>query len=148
MAHDVFISYSSKDKATADAVCHSLEAAGIRCWIAPRDVAPGASWPKAISDAIGASRVLVLVFSASADQSEAVQDEVMLALRKGGVVIPLRIEDVAPTGAMEFCLARRHWLDAFTPPLEEHLERLAQHVASLLPVGPPASAPPAPPPVG
>jgi TIR domain len=34
MAFDVFISYSSKDKTTADATCASLENAGIRCWIA------------------------------------------------------------------------------------------------------------------
>ncbi len=40
MAHDVFISHSAKDKATADAVCAVLEAEGIRCWIAPRDVLP------------------------------------------------------------------------------------------------------------
>ncbi len=36
MAHDVFISYSSKDKPIADAVCANIEAAGIRCWVAPR----------------------------------------------------------------------------------------------------------------
>ena len=41
MAHDVFISYSAKDKTTADGVCATLEAKGIRCWIAPRDILPG-----------------------------------------------------------------------------------------------------------
>ena len=40
MALDVFISYSSLDKATADAVCNQLESAGISCWIAPRDILP------------------------------------------------------------------------------------------------------------
>ena len=52
MAHDVFISYSKNDKATADAVCHALEADGIRCWVAPRDVSPGLSWKQSIVDAI------------------------------------------------------------------------------------------------
>jgi TIR domain len=33
----VFISHSSKDRATADAICTHLESAGIKCWIAPRD---------------------------------------------------------------------------------------------------------------
>ncbi len=37
MAHDVFISHSSKNKPAADAVCHALEGDGVRCWIAPRD---------------------------------------------------------------------------------------------------------------
>ncbi len=35
MAHDVFVSYSVKDKTTADAICAALEANGIRVWIAP-----------------------------------------------------------------------------------------------------------------
>lgn len=38
---DVFISYSSKDKSVADAVCHVLEENKIACWISPRDVIAG-----------------------------------------------------------------------------------------------------------
>jgi len=64
MTHDVFISYSSKDKPIADAICANVEATGIRCWIAPRDIAPGEDWPTAITKTISHSRILVLVFSA------------------------------------------------------------------------------------
>jgi hypothetical protein len=56
MAHDVFISYSSRDKPTADAVCAALESHGIRCWIAPRDVLPGMEWGEAIVNAIHDSK--------------------------------------------------------------------------------------------
>lgn len=44
--HDVFISYAAADKPVADAACATLESRKIRCWIAPRDVVPGArrSW--------------------------------------------------------------------------------------------------------
>jgi TIR domain-containing protein len=35
MLSSIFISHSSKDKATADAICQRLEADGIKCWIAP-----------------------------------------------------------------------------------------------------------------
>jgi hypothetical protein len=45
MTQDVLLSYSSKDKPSADAICAHLEAAGIRCWIAPRDIAAGDDWP-------------------------------------------------------------------------------------------------------
>lgn len=38
---DVFLSYSSKDKTTADAVVSDLEGHGIKCWYAPRDITPG-----------------------------------------------------------------------------------------------------------
>ena len=41
MEYVVFISYSHTDKASADAACATLEQAGIRCRIAPRDIVPG-----------------------------------------------------------------------------------------------------------
>jgi hypothetical protein len=43
MTRPVFISHSSLDKATADQVCTFLEDQGIVCWIAPRNVPPGAT---------------------------------------------------------------------------------------------------------
>jgi hypothetical protein len=52
MAHDVFISHSTEDKAVADAVCAILEKNGVRCWIAARDILPGADWSASIVDGI------------------------------------------------------------------------------------------------
>lgn len=52
MAHDVFISHSSKDKQVADAMCNKLESSGIRCWIAPRDILPGMDWTESLVKAI------------------------------------------------------------------------------------------------
>jgi hypothetical protein len=63
MVHNVFISYSSKDKPIADAICANTEANGVRCWIAPRDIAPGEDWPTAITKTIFQSLIMVLVFS-------------------------------------------------------------------------------------
>jgi formylglycine-generating enzyme required for sulfatase activity len=59
----VFLSYSSKDKAWADAACAVLEGRGVRCWIAPRDIAPGTEWGAAIIAGIDACRVMVPVGS-------------------------------------------------------------------------------------
>ncbi len=39
--HDIFISYSSKDKKIAFALCHFLEKNGLHCWIAPRNIRVG-----------------------------------------------------------------------------------------------------------
>jgi len=131
MAHDVFISYSQKDKPTADAACAALEAAGIRSWIAPRDVPAGMSWPAAIVGAIGQCRVMVLVFSSHAIASEEVQREVVNAFQERVVVVPLRIEDVRPSGDMAYYMRTTHWLDAMTPPLAAHLQRLCKTVRAL-----------------
>ena len=153
MAHDVFVSYSHHDKPQADAVCATLEAKGIRCWIAPRDVIPGQEWGAAIVNAIRSSRVMVLVFSSHANASPQIRREVERAVNAETVLIPFRIEDVAPAESLEYFLGTPHWLDALTAPLESHLDRLAVAVASFLVAAEPAGQPtaevrPSPPPAG
>jgi hypothetical protein len=132
MNFDVFISYSSKDKAAADAACASLEAAGVRCWIAPRDVLPGADWGASIIEALDSCRAMVLIFSASANDSPQIRNEVVRAVNRGVPVIPVRIENVEPTKALAYFMGAVHWLDALTPPLEKHLKHLASSVRLLL----------------
>lgn len=132
MAHDVFISYSTKDKPTADAVCNTLEGHGVRCWVAPRDILPGMEWSEAIIDAIEGSRVMLLVFSKNANESPQVRREVERAVGKGVAVVPLRIQDVPMHKALEYFVSMPHWLDALTPPLEQHLVQLAETTKLLL----------------
>lgn len=74
MNHDVFISYSSKDKTTALAICHVLEEHRIRCWMAPRDIPPGADYGDVIDEAIVGCRLFVLFFSGPAALSQWVKE--------------------------------------------------------------------------
>jgi hypothetical protein len=136
MPHDAFISYSTHDKAAADATCATLEASGIRCWIAPRDITPGAEWGEAIVDAINHCRVMILIFSANANKSQQIPREVERAVSKGIPVIPLRIQDIAPARSLEYFMGTVHWLDALTPPLEVHLRRLVESIKTLLQIDP------------
>src|SRR5688500_322394 len=124
MAHDVFISYSSKDKPTADAVCFELEAAAIRCWIAPRDILPGQHRGGAIIEAINGSKLMVLVLSAHANASEQVLREVERSVHRTIPIIPFRIEEFELASSFEYFLSVPHWLDAMNGPLEEHIQRL------------------------
>ena len=94
MVHDVFISHSAQDKAVADAVCAAFEEDGIRCWVAPRDVRPGRSFPGEITRAIQQSKVMVLIFSRHSNSSEQVLREVQLAVDSHLPIVRLRIEDV------------------------------------------------------
>jgi hypothetical protein len=132
MAHDVFISHSAKDKTTADAVCAMLESNGVRCWIAPRDVTPGMEWGQCIIEAIEQSRIMILVFTAHANESSQIRREIERAVNHGVAILPVRIEDVLPGKALEFFIGNVHWLDALTPPLENHLKNLAGTVKVLL----------------
>jgi len=135
MAHDVFISYSSHDKVVADAVCATLEGRKIRCWIAPRDVPPGLPYATALVNAINDCKVFVLVLSKGSNASGQVLREVEEAVDNGTPILPLRIEDFEPTDAMRFYIKSLHWLDAMTPPLEQHLGKLADSVQALLSIG-------------
>jgi TIR domain-containing protein len=71
MSKGVFISHAREDQATAADVCALLEARGIQCWIAPRDVAPGKVWDEAILDAIGSAQTFLLILSARANSYRA-----------------------------------------------------------------------------
>jgi formylglycine-generating enzyme required for sulfatase activity len=138
MDHDLFISYATEDKAVADALCHGLEAEGIRCWMAPRDILPGQSWKGTIASAIRHCRVMVLIFSRHSNRSQNSQNEVELAFDNGKIIIPFRIEAVEPTDALEYCIRRTHWLDALTEPRQQAIQHLASLVLRTIP---PPSAP-------
>jgi tetratricopeptide (TPR) repeat protein len=139
MAHDVFISYSNKDKTTADAICAALEVNGIRCWIAPRDILPGSDWGEAIIDAIHACRAMLLVFSSSSNTSPQIKREVERAVNAGIPVVPVRIEDVLPSKTLEYFISTQHWLDALTPPMEQHLHYLVTTMRAMLALKPDGS---------
>jgi len=125
---DVFISYSSKEKAIADAVVAAHERAGIRCWYAPRDIAPGADWADSITKAIHDCSIMVLIFSKEANHSQRVIDEVNYAISQEKPLLPFRIESYDPTGALSLHLSSRHWLDAYESGWESHIERLIKSV--------------------
>jgi hypothetical protein len=132
LAHDVFISYSHKDKPIADAICANLESTGFRCWIAPRDIAPGLDWPTAISNAISASRLMVLVFSANSNSSNDVSRELILAANSNLIIIPFKIDNIVPEPGKQYYLARTHWLDAMNPPTQDQINTLVSYIRSFL----------------
>jgi len=132
MAHDVFVSHSVKDKAIADAIVSRLEADLVTCWIAPRDVVPGADWGESIIDAIESSRIMILIFSRNADASPQIKREVERAVNKSVYIIPFRVDDIPPTKSLEYFISTSQWMDAFSPPLERHLDNLTKTVKAVL----------------
>jgi tetratricopeptide (TPR) repeat protein len=142
MPHDVFISYSNVDKQAAFAACATFEANGIRCWIAPRDVAAGSEWAEEIITAIESAKIMVLIFSSNSNESRQVKREIELAVSRGLTIMPLRLEQVEPTRSMAYYMAGVHWIDALTPPLENHFKRMVDWIKPHLTGGPAPEMPP------
>jgi TolB-like protein len=108
---DVFMSYASQDAAVANATLEALEKQGIKCWIAPRDVTPGAHYADSIILAISGAKALVLVLSDSALQSKHVGKEIERASSKGRPIIALRMGTSPLPPAFEYFLSESQWID-------------------------------------
>ena len=133
MAHDVFISYSSKDQTVAETVCKVLEKQGISCWMSSREIIPGfPDWAAAITQAIQSARVFVLIHSANSDSSDQVMNEIHNADANNLTIIAFKIDQTPYSPGLEYFLQRRQWLDATAPGLEAHAEKLAKTIPILL----------------
>ncbi len=113
MNHDIFISYSSKQKSIADGVCHYLEDNGFKCWMAPRDIPSGSEYGDLIDTAIITCKVVVLLFSEPASVSKWVKGEINVAFSEGKVIIPFRVDETKIVGGLRVMLNQMHWIDAY-----------------------------------
>ena len=128
----VFISHSSKDQKTAVAICGALESRGHPCWMSSRDIAPGENYQGAIVRAIREAGVMVLVFSANANNSDEIKKEMSLASQSRTLVIPVRSEDVIPSEDFTYELATRQWIDMFND-WEQSIEKLCRQIDVAIP---------------
>ena len=121
--YKVFISHSSADKEVAAKVCGFLEYNGIKCWIAPRDIEAGASYPNEITRGIKECEVFLVLLSADSIKSSHVNSETDIAFNAGKKLIPLFIENVKLDDSMSYYLARKQWVFAY-PDIDRALSEL------------------------
>lgn len=133
MKYDAFISYSSKNKATADAICHTLEENGVRCFIAPRDIPLGKKYGTVIVDAIKQSKVVVLVFSEQSATSPWVESEINVAFSNLKTIVPYKIDATLLNNYEEFYLMlnNRHWIESY-PDYRERFKELVAAVTAVV----------------
>lgn len=131
MKADVFISYSSKDKAIADAMVHFLEARKIRCWIAPRDISGGKDYADSIVDAIQSVQAVIFVYSKHSLESRWCKSEVDTAVGNGKTIVPFKIDETNVSGGWRLYLATKHWIDAVPEP-EKMFDKIASDLTTML----------------
>jgi len=132
----VFLSYASADAVLANQVCQFLESHGVPCWMAPRDVKPGAAYADAIVRAINEASALVLVLSTSTMASEHVSREVERAASKRKPVVAFRVDASQLSAELEYFLSRSQWIDVPALGMPAALARLAEAVGRGLEAAP------------
>lgn len=129
---DVFISHSSRDKSIAKEIRKNFEADGFSCWMAPDDVKGGRSYAGEIVEAINRSKVVLILLSNNSITSKHIPKEADLALTAKKPLLPVRTEDVLPTGSLEYILALEQRIDIFPGPVKKFKDRLSDTVSSLI----------------
>ncbi len=132
MSHQVFISYSTKDHQAAMALCSGLENEKISCWIAPRDVTVGFSWAQETSDAIAGARIFIIIFSTDYNASKQAAKEVEFAVSNNLNIIPVKIEDAQPAGAMAYYLAGVQFFDCISADIQSRIGELKTIIENAL----------------
>jgi len=95
--HDVFISYRFEQRVRyfVDVMEREFERAqpAITYWRDRRNISPGMGWEEAIDDAINACRIVVVIITPEATQSQYVNYEWCYALGRGKHIIPINFDD-------------------------------------------------------
>ena len=134
--YSAFISYATgADRETAFKIVEHLEAHGLKCWIAPRNVRAGKQYAGEIVRGIGAARSFILVLSQTSNNSKFVRREVEQADRKDKPIYAVRIEQVDPSDDLQLFLSEIHWIDAWKGDLAAHIKPLGELLREEEPAG-------------
>jgi hypothetical protein len=122
---EVFISYSSADRAYVDRLAAFLRQQGVPVWYDP-NIGPGQRYVQVIEEAINACAGMVVVMSHGSKASRWVESECEAAIRQGKPVVPFLLQD----GAEFLQLRSTQYVDVRgarlpTPDVVETLRRIA-----------------------
>lgn len=112
---DVFISYSNKNSTEAVELCNNLEMNEIRCWMAPRDIPPGAVFPEAIAEAIQNCKSVLLLLTPDSNVSDQVVNEMTLASNHHKTVVPFSIGTFTISDSLSYFLGKFQRVTAGEP---------------------------------
>ena len=136
---DVFLSYSSKDRAAAQRVQQALEARGIDVFW-DQEMPPGQDWDTWIRGKLTACKLAVVLWSRTSVASDNVRHEALVA-RKAKKLLPAMIDPIAAEDLpMDLYMVQTvnliDWRDANS----KGLARLADEITAQ--IGRPAASPP------
>lgn len=129
--HDIFISYSRKDKEIVKVLCDALHENNISFWLDRNDIPLAAEFPAEIVNAIEHAKIVVLVASKNSKESDFVVREIKYALDKGKTVLPFKVDDEAYNDNLKLYLDIYNFFPAFPPPISIYLKEFVQKITAL-----------------
>jgi hypothetical protein len=125
----LFLSHSSSDAALASELCERLEARGVDCFVAPRDLTLGRPYPEECVRGIEASDALVLLATPAAVSSVQVVSEVEQAHKRKKPIYTVMIGQPNVSRELDFYISRLHWFRKEPGSIEPLAAALAAAVA-------------------
>jgi hypothetical protein len=110
--YDAFVSYSTKNSDAALELVRGIEARGYKCFIAPRDITPGALYAQDIIRGIKCANVFLFLYSADSDASYYCRSEVNSAVSESKYILTVRVGEGEPSDIMKFYLGPTQWINA------------------------------------
>ena len=133
----VFVSYSRKDRSFVEKLVNDLRSSGINTWWDLAHISAGENWQKAIEKGLGEASVLLYISSRNSIQSTWMGYELRAFHEKGGMVIPVIVDDA---GMMNInknsVLSRIQWID-FRKDYNSAIEPLKRALMIAVGHGPP-----------
>ncbi|MCQ2522940.1 MAG: toll/interleukin-1 receptor domain-containing protein [Lachnospiraceae bacterium] len=124
---DVFISFSSQNMDEAVRICDFLESSLYSCFLASRDITPGAEYASQLVEQLSGAKCLVLLLSVAANESPHVLREIEYCVSHRIPIIVYPLEEVKLSKSLEYFLMTHQWLSMDSNKDErliESLERL------------------------
>lgn len=128
--HDVFISYSTRDREQAYRIRSFLRENGIACWMAPESIPTGSNYTKEIPVAIRNCRIFLLILSENSQHSPWVLRELDGAVNNNKYILPYLLDDAPMVDEFQFLLTGCQWHPAWQ---EDAMNLLVTRIQSLLP---------------
>lgn len=100
-----FISYSTKNQSSADAIRNLLHKNNIATWMAPNDIPAGSKYAAVISGAIKNCSCFLLLLTHDSQNSKWVPKEVERAVNYGKTIVPVQLEEVVLNDEFEMYLS-------------------------------------------
>ena len=115
--YDVFISYNIQSLNIVKEIVHVFDNEGISCWYgASFDEHAGEDYDDIIAEKILESRLLIVVLTDAALESDWVKTEVKFAFDQKKLVIPFVVAELHVENGITFLLNGDQWIDAYPNP--------------------------------